>query len=97
MSKIASSKFVLKSLDLAHDILINNEAQAMINCAIDKKLLRIKNLGVTEYLAMKCKINDKSEVMLIFNKNLSVCPITTHIDLKQVPSSLKIDILIKKD
>ena len=94
--KIASSKFVLRSLDLAHNILINNEAKAMVNCAIDKKLLRIKGLGVTEYLASKCKIKDKSEVMLIFNKEISVCPITTHIDLKRVPSNLKIDILIKK-
>ena len=34
--------------------------------------------------------------MLIFNKKLSVCPITTHIDLKQVPPSLKISLLIKK-
>ena len=45
MPKIASSKFVLKSLDLAHNILINNEAQAMINCAIDKNLLKIKYSG----------------------------------------------------
>ena len=96
VSKIASSKFVLESLDLAHKILIKNEAQAMVNCAIDKKLLRIKGLGVTEYLASKCKIKDKSEVMLIFNKKISVCPITTHIDLKQVTSNLKINVLMKK-
>ncbi len=96
VSKIASSKFVLRSLDLAHNILINNEAQAMVNCAIDKKLLGSNGLGVTEYLASKCKIKDKSEVMLIFNKKLSVCPITTHIDLKQVSSSLKINVLINK-
>ena len=94
--KKVSSKFILKSLDLAHNILINNKAQAMINCAIDKDLLNLKHSGVTEYLAMKCKIMDKSEVMLIFNKKLSVCPITTHIDLKQVPPSLKISLLIKK-
>ena len=94
--KITSSKFVLKSLDLAHSILISNKAQAMINCAIDKNLFKTKKTGVTEYLAMKCKIKDKSEVMLIFNEKLSVCPITTHIDLKQVPSSLKINLLIKK-
>ena len=96
VSKISSSKFVLRSLDLAHNILINNEAQAMVNCAIDKKLLKIKGLGVTEYLASKCKIKDKSEVMLIFNKKISVCPITTHIDLKQVSSNLKINVLFKK-
>ncbi len=96
VSKVSSSKLVIKSLDLAHNILINNEAQAMVNCAIDKKLLKIKGLGVTEYLASKCKIKDKSEVMLIFNKKLSVCPITTHIDLKRVSSNLKINLLIKK-
>ena len=56
MPKKASSKFILKSLDLAHNILINNKAQAMINCAIDKDLLNLKYSGVTEYLAMKCKI-----------------------------------------
>ncbi len=96
VSKISSSKFVLKSLDLAHNILIKNEAQAMVNCAIDKKLLKVKGSGVTEYLASKCKIKDNSEVMMIFNKKLSVCPITTHIDLKQVSSKLKINVLVKK-
>ena len=40
----------------------------MVNCAIDKKLLRIKGLGAAEYLASKCKIKDKSEVMLILIK-----------------------------
>ena len=34
--------------------------------------------------------------MLIFNKKLSVCPVTTHIDLKQVSPNLKMNTLIKK-
>ena len=41
-------------------------------------------MGVTEYLANKCKIKDNTEVMLIRNKSLSVAPITTHLDIKQV-------------
>ena len=41
-------------------------------------------LVLTEYLASKCKIKDNSEVMLIHNKKLSVVPITTHLDIKNV-------------
>ena len=36
-----------------------------------------------EYLASKCNIPDK-EVMLIRNNQLAVCPITTHISIKDV-------------
>ena len=53
-------------------------------------------LGVTEYLASKCKIKDNSEVMLIRNKNLSVSPITTHIKLKDVPKRISSKLIIKK-
>ena len=53
-------------------------------------------LGVTEYLASKCKIQDNSEVMLIRNKNLSVSPLTTHIRLKDVPKKINRDLIIKK-
>ena len=54
-----------------------------INCPINKDLLP-KKLGVTEYLASKCKIKDNSEVMMIKSKNFSVVPITTHIDIKDI-------------
>ena len=56
--------------------------KGMINCSINKKnLFKNKNIGVTEFLAQKNKVY-KSEVMLIYNKKLSVVPITTHIKLK---------------
>ena len=60
----------------------------LINCAIDKRLLG-KNLGVTEFLANKCKITNNSEVMMIRNNKFSVCPITTHINLKNVSAYIK--------
>ena len=47
-----------------------------------KKLLRKSYPGITEYIARKTKT--KEYAMLIYNKNLSVCPITTHIPLKRV-------------
>ena len=57
---------------------------------IDKKLLhKTKTIGVTELLSLKCKILNGSEVMLIYNKKLSVVPITTHINIRNVPKKLK--------
>ena len=48
-----------------------------------------------EFLASKCGIKDNSEVMLIRNKNLSVVPITTHIDLKKVAKKIKAKLYLK--
>ena len=39
----------------------------LINCGIDKRLLKHKNTGVTEYLASKCNIKNNSEVMIIIS------------------------------
>tara|TARA_B100001094_G_C18128371_1_gene770786 strand:+ start:666 stop:1625 length:960 start_codon:yes stop_codon:yes gene_type:complete len=83
-----ASKFVENSLNLAHKLAINKKVCGIINCAIDKKLLKNK-IGVTEYLANKCNIKNKSEVMLIRNKNLSVSPITTHINVKNIAKFIK--------
>ena len=47
-----------------------------------KSFLKGKTLGITEYLAKKTKKRDVA--MLIFNKNLSVSPLTTHLALKDV-------------
>ena len=54
-----------------------------INGPVSKKsFLKGKTLGITEYLAKKTKNNEVA--MLIFNKNLSVSPLTTHLALKDV-------------
>ena len=59
-------------------------------------LLNKKKIGVTEYLAAKCKIYNRSEVMLISNNKLSVCPITTHIDINQVSKHINKNLIVKK-
>ena len=48
-----------------------------------KHFLKGKSLGITEYLAKKMKKNN-NVAMLIFNKKLSVSPLTTHLALKNV-------------
>ncbi len=92
-----SSKYIFECFNLAHNLALNREIKGIINCPIDKKLLhKSKNIGVTEFLASKCKIHNDSEVMLIHNKKLSVVPLTTHINIKNVPKKISVNLIIKK-
>ena len=91
-----SSKFVINCLNYAHKLLTNNNAAGVINCPINKNLLKKNKIGVTEFLARKCKIKKDSEVMLIYNNKLAVSPITTHIDLKDVSKKITIPLIVNK-
>ena len=92
-----STKYIIESFNLAHKLAKNKKVKGLINCPIDKKLLnKSKKIGVTEFLASKNKINKGSEVMFIHNKKLSVVPITTHINIKNVSKKININLIIKK-
>ena len=92
-----STKYIAESFNLAHKLAQNKKVKGLINCPIDKKLLnKSKKIGVTEFLASKNKINKGSEVMFIHNKKLSVVPITTHINIKNVSKKININLIIKK-
>ena len=90
------SNFILNSLDKAHYLASRNDVSGIVNCAINKNHLKIKKIGVTEYLASKCKIKNDSEVMLISNGKISVCPITTHIDIKDISKKISPKLIITK-
>ena len=69
---------------------------ALINGPISKKhFLKGKFNGITEYLSNKTKSNGK-EVMLIYNKSLSVSPMTTHIPLKNVYKKISTKMIVHK-
>jgi 4-hydroxythreonine-4-phosphate dehydrogenase len=79
-----SNKYIKKSFETAIELLKNDKKLKLINGPIVKKsFLGKKHFGITEYLGSKYNLDNKV-VMLIYNKNLSVCPITTHIPLKNV-------------
>ena len=79
-----SNEYIRKSFDVALKIIHQNNLSKFINGPISKKsFLKGKTLGITEYLAEKTKQKNKV-AMLIFNKNLSVSPLTTHLPLKNV-------------
>ena len=92
-----SSKYVLKSLNLAHSLAKKKKVKAIINCPIDKNLIKVsKKIGVTEFLASKCKIKNSSEIMLIHNKKFSVVPLTTHLNIKNIHKNITSKLIIKK-
>ena len=81
-------KYVLDSIDLAVKMAKEREISGFINCPINKKeTFGNKKFGITEFLGKKLGVLGK-EVMLIFNKELAVAPITTHIQLKKVTSNI---------
>ena len=90
-----SNKYIKKSFDIALKILNQKITYKLINGPISKKFfLKKKYLGITEYLAYKT--GTKNYAMLIYNKNLSVCPLTTHLPLKKVSKQINKNIIRKK-
>ena len=82
-----SNKYISDSFNIALELLKNNSCAGLINGPISKKNFLNKNfLGVTEYLAYKT--NTKNVAMLIYNRNLSVSPLTTHLALKDVHKNI---------
>ena len=90
-----SNHYVTTCFDIAIKLLKNNVSNKFINGPISKKtFLKKKFNGITEYLADKT--NTKKFAMIIYNKNLSVCPLTTHIPIKYISKKInKFEIINK--
>ena len=92
---IKSNKFIKNSFELAFKIIKNNNINKFINGPISKKyFLKKEFLGITEFISEK--FFAKNTCMLIFNKQLSVCPITTHLPLKFVSKKITKKEIINK-
>ncbi len=95
-NKITNTKnYVLECLDIAHNLAVNDKIKGFINAPINKAIFDGKYLGVTEYLAAKNNVKDK-EVMLIYNNKLSVVPLTTHLEIKNITSKINFKLLKAK-
>ena len=94
-----TNQYIENSFKLALNLIKNKFSNKLINGPINKKsFLNRKFLGITEYISKKYK--SKKTAMLIYNKNLSVCPVTTHLPIKLVNKNVtkklikeKIDII----
>ena len=89
------SQYVKKCLQTAFKLIKKGYTHKFINGPIDKnKILNKKYLGMTEYIASK--FNQKRVAMLIYNKKLSVSPLTTHLPLKNVAKNINQKLIIEK-
>ena len=90
-----SNKFIEESFKLAFDIIKKNGIKKFINGPISKKnFLNKRFLGITEFISQKFSV--KENCMLIYNKELSVCPITTHLPLKKVSKQINKNLIKEK-
>ena len=89
-----SNKFIENSFFIAFKILKSGITNKFINGPINKSFLKKKYLGITEYISEYFSI--KNHAMLIYNKKLSVCPVTTHLPLKFVIKNISKKLIKKK-
>jgi 4-hydroxythreonine-4-phosphate dehydrogenase len=83
-----SNQYIQNCFKVAFNLIKNKYSNKFINGPISKKtFLNKKFLGITELIAKEFSI--KKNAMLIYNKELSVCPITTHLPLKFVSKNIK--------
>ena len=90
-----SNLYIDSCFNIAIKLLKNNISNKFINGPISKKtFLKKKFNGITEYLASKT--DTKKFAMIIYNKNFSVCPLTTHLPIKYVSKKIsKLEIINK--
>jgi len=88
-------RYVLKCINKAHELAVNKKIIGFINCPVNKNIFKSKNSGVTEYLAKKNGLKDPA-VMMIYNKKLSVVPISNHVPIKQISQKLNKKLIEKK-
>ena len=88
LSLINKNSYIEKSFEVALNLLKKDNSLALINGPISKTtFLKGKYNGITEFLAFKTR--SYNEVMFLFNKELSVSPITTHIPINKVAQKIK--------
>ena len=90
-----SKNFIKICFDIALNLLLKKKVSGVINGPISKVNFLSKNIfGVTEYFAKLTHVNNYA--MLIYNKDLSVSPITTHIPINNVSKNLNKEAIINQ-
>ena len=93
--KNSIKNFLSNSFKLATKLLKDKISYKLINGPINKmSFLNKKFPGVTEYISNEFKT--KNTGMLIYNKNLSVCPLTTHLPIKLISKKITKKIIEEK-
>ena len=93
-----NSDFVLKSIKMSVDFLLQKKANAVVTNPINKFIMKSSNFkfnGHTEYLGHLSKFN-KKPIMMLESDKLRVVPLTTHIPISSVSKKLNKKMIIEK-
>ena len=93
-----NSDFVLKSIKISVDFLLQNKANAVVTNPINKFIMKSSNFkfnGHTEYLGHLSRFN-KKPIMMLESEKLRVVPLTTHIPISSVSKKLNAKMIIEK-
>ncbi len=89
------NQYIKSSFELAMKLINDGFSYKLINGPINKKsFLKKRTLGITEYISNNYK--SRKTAMLIYNKNLSVCPVTTHLPIKLVAKNISMKLIEEK-
>jgi 4-hydroxy-L-threonine phosphate dehydrogenase PdxA len=89
------NNYINKCFNIGFNLIKKNFTYKFINGPINKNsFLKNKYLGITELISKT--FNQKQTGMLIFNKKLSVSPLTTHLPLKLVSKNISKKIISDK-
>ena len=90
-----SNRYITNCFKIAFKLIKKYKINKLINGPINKKTFLNKNyLGITEYISKN--FNVKGNAMLIYNKKLSVCPLTTHLPINLVAKNINKELIFKK-
>ena len=93
-----NSDFVLKSIKISVNLLLQKKANAVVTNPINKFIMKSNNFkfnGHTEYLGYLSKLK-KKPIMMLESQRLRVVPLTTHIPISSVSKKLNKKMIIEK-
>ena len=90
-----SNNYIKRCFDIGLKLMKEGISEKFINGPISKvNFLKNRFNGITEYLAYKTQT--KKFAMIIYNKKLSVCPLTTHLPIKYISKKINRNEIINK-
>lgn len=101
LPQIINASAIIKSIELAVELIFNKKASALVTAPISKVHLYQANFkfpGHTEFLAYLTKQYTKQDVkpiMMLKAKDLAVVPTTIHIPLKDITQILTSELIIE--
>ena len=95
-SSSKSKRYISKCFQKAFNIINYNKLIDLINGPISKRyFLKGKYQGITEYICSNYNVKE-NYAMLIYNKRLSVCPVTTHLPISKVSKKINTKAIVIK-